>query len=176
LGRSRGGSGRKRTLDAASTKVAAAPKILDRLGAVFPPKPDGFVIGPIALLGWGSQAGFVKAKLGVILSLPDPVVAVLGVLTVVVPTPETPPDARTVDFHLEVFAAFTSDYVLIRGELVNSKLARTTVNGSMGMLVRWGGEADFAISAGGFYPKYQPPKELAEMKRLSVEFSPPVGG
>jgi hypothetical protein len=157
-----------------SDPIAAAPKILDRLGAVFPPKPDGFVIGPIALLGWGSQAGFVKAKLGVVLSLPDPVVAVLGVLKVVVPTPETPPEARTVDFHLEVFAAFTSDYLLIRGELVNSKLARTTVNGSMGMLVRWGGEADFAISAGGFYPKYQPPKELAEMKRLSVEFSPPI--
>jgi hypothetical protein len=157
-----------------SDPIAAAPKILDRLGAVFPPRPDGFVVGPIALLGWGSQAGFVKAKLGVVLSLPDPVVVVLGVLTVVVPTPETPPDARTVDFHLEVFAAFTSDYVLIRGELVNSKLARTTVNGSMGMLVRWGGEADFAISAGGFYPKYQPPKELAEMKRLSVEFSPPI--
>jgi hypothetical protein len=154
--------------------VAAAPRILDTLGAVFPESRGGFVVGPIALLGWGSQSGFVKAKLGVILSLPDPVIAVLGVLTVVVPTPETPRELRTVDFHLEIFASFTADYFLIRGELVNSKLAKVTASGSMGLLIRWGGEAEFAISAGGFSPRFSQPPELAEMKRLALELSPPI--
>jgi hypothetical protein len=157
-----------------SDPVSAAPKILDRLGAVFPPRDRGFVVGPTALLGWGSQAGFVKAKLGIILSLPDPVIAVLGVLTVVVPTPETPREARTVDFHLEIAAFFTADYFLVRGELVNSKIGQMTANGSMGFLIRWGAGAEFAISAGGFFPHYLPPPELADMRRLSIDLSPPV--
>lgn len=157
-----------------SDPIMAAPSILDRLGVVFPRKEDGFVVGPILMLGWGSQAGFVKAKLGVILSLPDPVIAVLGVLNVAVPSTEVPPDLRIVDLHVEVMAVFTSDYFLLRGELVNSKIAKVTMAGSLGLLVRWGGEADFAISVGGFYPKYQPPKELSDMRRLSVDLSPPI--
>jgi hypothetical protein len=157
-----------------SDPIAAAPKILDRLGAVFPAKPGGFVVGPIALLGWGSQAGFVKAKLGVVLSLPDPVIAVLGVLSVVVPTPETPRELRTVDFHLEVASFFTADYFKIIGSLVASKLAQVTVTGDMGLLIRWGGEAEFAISAGGFFPHFRPPPELADMRRLALDFSPPI--
>jgi hypothetical protein len=157
-----------------SDPISAAPKILDRLGEVFPPKDRGFVVGPTALLGWGSQAGFVKAKLGIVLSLPDPVIAVIGVLTVVVPTPETPREARTVDFHLEVAAFITADYFLVRGELVNSKIAQMTAFGSMGLLIRWGAGAEFAISAGGFFPHYLPPPELADMKRLTVDLSPPT--
>lgn len=157
-----------------SDPVMAAPQILDRLGLVFPPRSDGFVVGPMALLGWGSQAGFVKAKLGVVLALPDPVIAVLGVLSVIVPTPETPREARTVDFHLEVAAIFTADYFKIIGSLVMSKLAQITASGDMGLLMRWGRDPEVAITAGGFHPKYKPPHELSDMRRLTLDLSPPV--
>ena len=58
--------------------VADAPKLLDQVAKVFPPRDGGFVVGPIVELGWGSQAKIVEAKLGVILALPDPKIILLG--------------------------------------------------------------------------------------------------
>ena len=37
-----------------------------------------------------------------------------------------------------------------------------------------GGSAEFAISAGGFHPRYDPPRELAGMQRLGMDLSPPA--
>ena len=154
--------------------VAAAPKILDRIGQIFPPKQNGFVVGPIAELGWGSQTGFVRAKVGVVLAIPDPRIVVLGSLQVVVPSIDVAEELRIVDLRLEVVAEFTPDYIWIGGSLVNSKMAGITLTGDMGLLIRWNGGAVFALSAGGFFPKYVPPPEMAGMRRVTLELSPPI--
>ncbi len=154
--------------------IAAAPKILDRLSAIFPPQPGGFIIGPIAELGWGSQTGFVRAKVGVVLALPDPKLVILGTAQIVVPSPDVPEALRIVDLRLEVAAEFTPDYVWLGASLVNSKIANMTVSGDFGLLIRWNGGAAFALSAGGFFPKYTPPPEMADMRRLALEMSPPI--
>lgn len=154
--------------------IAAAPTILTRLGKIFPPQPGAFVVGPIAELGWGSQAGFVKAKVGIILALPDPKIVILGAVQIGVPSADAPPDLRIVDLRIEIAAEFTPDYVFIGGSLANSKLAGLTVSGDLGMLIRWNGGAAFALSVGGFFPKFTPPPELADMRRLALELSPPV--
>jgi hypothetical protein len=44
----------------------------------------------------------------------------------------------------------------------------------MGLMLRWGGQADFAISAGGFHPRYDAPAELSGLQRLTIDLSPPV--
>jgi len=154
--------------------IAAAPKILDRLEKIFPPLSGGFVVGPIAELGWGSQAGFVKAKIGVVLALPEPKIVVLGSLQVGVPSADIDPKLRIVDLRVEIVAEFTPDYVLIRGSLVNSKVAEYTISGDLGLLIRWNGGADFGLTIGGFFPKFTPPPELAGLSRLTLEISPPI--
>lgn len=154
--------------------IAAAPKILDRLEKIFPPLPKGFVVGPIAELGWGSQAGFVKAKIGVVLALPDPKMVVLGTLQVAVPSADVDPKLRVVDLRVEIVAEFTPDYTLIRGSLVNSKVAEYTISGDLGLLIRWNGGAAFALTIGGFFPKFTPPPELAGLNKLTLKISPPI--
>jgi hypothetical protein len=154
--------------------VAAAPQILQQLAAVFPPQSGGFVVGPMVELGWGSQAGFVIARLGVILSLPDPRIVVLGSLRIGVPSADIDPSLRIVDLRADVYGEITPDYFLVIVSLAGSKIAEITVTGDIGLLIRWGGGAAFAMSVGGFYPKYVPPPELAGLERLAMQLAPPV--
>ena len=154
--------------------VASAPKILDRLAQVFPPQPGGFVIGPMLELGWGSQAGFVKARLGVVLALPDPRIVILGALQIGVPSADIDPKLRIVDLRAEIFGEITPDYFLLIVSLAGSKIAGISVSGDIGLLIRWGGGAAFALSAGGFHPKYTPPPELGDLKRIALQMAPPV--
>ena len=154
--------------------VTAAPGILDRLSKVFPVEAGGFVVGPIAELGWGSQAGFVKARVGIVLALPDPSIVIMGALQVGVPSTDVPDILKIVDLNAEVFAQVTPDYFLTRISLANSKIAGIVVSGDLGMLIRWSGGPEFAFSAGGFFPKYTPPPELADLRRIALEMSPPV--
>jgi len=154
--------------------VMAAPGILDRLGKIFPVEPGGFVVGPIAELGWGSQAGFVKARVGIVLALPDPKLVILGAVQIGVPSAAAPENLRIVDLRAELMAEITPDFFLLRVSLANSKLAGIVISGDLGMLVRWSGGGAFAFSAGGFFPKYTPPAELADLQRIALEMSPPV--
>lgn len=154
--------------------IMAAPGILNRLGAIFPVQPGGFVVGPIAELGWGSQAGFLKARVGVVLALPNPAIVILGAVQVGVPSADVPENLRIVDLRAELMAEITPDFFLVRVSLANSKIASIVISGDLGMIIRWSGGGEFAFSAGGFFPKYVPPPELADLRRLALEMSPPV--
>lgn len=150
--------------------IAQAPKILGQLGKVFPARPGGFVIGPIIELGWGSQAKIIEAKLGIVLSLPDPKVLILGALRVRAPSKVTP----LTDFRVEVFGEITTDHLLLIATLQDSKIAGIPVSGDLGLLLAWGGGGAFALSVGGFHPHYaEKPAELADLRRLTIDLSPP---
>jgi hypothetical protein len=146
----------------------------DRLADVFPPQSGGFVIGPMVELGWGSQAGFVKVRLGVVLALPDPRIVVMGTLQVGVPSADVAPILRIVDLRAEIFGEITPDYFLLIITLAGSKIAQYTVSGDIGLLIRWNGGAAFALSVGGFHPKYTPPPELTGLQRIALQMTPPV--
>jgi hypothetical protein len=157
-----------------SDPIAAAPQILDQLGKVFPHRDGGFVVGPIAEIGWGSQAGFVKARLGVALSLPDPKVVILGAIEIGVPSADIKPDKRIVDIHADLLGEITPDYFLLKVSIAKSKLFTLTLSGDIALFIKWAGEGAFALSVGGFFPKYDAPKEIGKLDRLSVAFKPPV--
>jgi hypothetical protein len=155
-----------------SNPIEAAPKILDKVREIFPAQPGNFVVGPIALLGWGSQAGFIVAKVGIVLSLPDPKLILLGAVQIGVPSTEVPEALRIVDLRAEVYGEFTPEYLLLLIGLTNSKIANISISGDIGLFVRWAGGANFALSVGGFHPHYTPPPELAGMRRIVIELSP----
>lgn len=148
----------------------AAPAILDTLAAVFPVHDGGFVVGPMVKLGWGRPVSFVTAEVALILSLPDPKVLVLGRLRIAIPADFAP----IIDLKAEIYGEFGGDRVLILASLVDSRIGFFTVAGDFGMLLRLGADPTFVLSAGGFHPRYQPPGELAGLRRISAEISPPA--
>jgi hypothetical protein len=152
-------------------KIGAAPAILQTLADVFPPSSGGFVVGPMLALGWGRPVSFVRLDLAVVLALPETTVILLARLRVTIPVPEAP----LVDLRAEVYGEFSARRVLVLASLVDSRIAMFSVSGDVGLLTRFGDDATFAISAGGFHPRFAPPPELTGMRRITVELSPPVG-
>ncbi len=150
--------------------VAAAPAILDTLTAVFPVDPGSVVIGPMVEIGWGRPISFLVAQVGVLISLPDPKIVIIGRVRIALPAPELP----IIDLRASVYGEITPDYLLILVSLRGSRIAGFTVGGDIGLLIKWGGGAEFAVSAGGFHPRYTPPRQLAGMQRLQLDLSPPA--
>lgn len=150
--------------------VAAAPAILTTLEKVFPMDPGSMVIGPMIEIGWGRPVSFLTAQVGVLLSLPDPAIVIIGRMRLALPAPQLP----IIDLRATVYGEITPDHLLILVSLNGSRIATFTVFGDIGFLLRWGGSPEFAISAGGFHPRYQPPRELANMQRLGMDLSPPA--
>jgi hypothetical protein len=150
--------------------IAAAPAILQTVASVFPPRPGGFVVGPMLSLGWGRPT-LVRLDLAVVVSLPETTVILMARLRVAIPAP----DAPLIDLKAEIYGEFSARRVVILASLVESRVVFFSVSGDIGMLVRFGDDATMAISAGGFHPRFAPPPELAGMRRIRVEMSPPVG-
>ncbi|MFT4216665.1 MAG: hypothetical protein QM619_05695 [Micropruina sp.] len=151
--------------------VAEAPKILDQVAKVFPHSDGGFVVGPIVELGWGSQAKIIEAKIGIVLALPDPKIIILGSVRVRAPSKETP----LTDFRCEVYGEISADRLLIVATLRDSKIAGINISGDLGLLIQWGGGGDFALSVGGFHPRYtEIPSDLKGLAPLTIDLSPPA--
>src|SRR4029078_12121127 len=93
-----------------------------------------------------------------------------------VPSTEVKESLRIVNLHAEILGEFTPDYLLFIISLTNSKIAGIAISGDIGLLIRWNGGANFAMSVGGFFPKYTPPPELADLRRMMLQLSPPVAG
>ncbi len=150
--------------------IDAAKTILDKVRTIFVPQDGAFAVGPIAELGWGGDAGFVTAKIGIVLSLPDPLLVLLGSVRIGVPSPKAEP--RIVDLQAEVYGEFTPDHLLLIVGLVNSKVAGIAISGDIGLYIQWAGGGDFAISIGGFFPGYEPPAALSGLRRIAIDMSP----
>ena len=150
--------------------VSAAPQILRTLSDSFPPDPGSFVVGPMLAIGWGAPVSLVVAKLGVLLALPDPKIIIIGAVRVALPTP----DAAIIDLKAELYGEITPEHILLLVSLNGSKVAGFSINGDFGILIGFGDNPEFALTAGGFHPSYKPPAELKGMSRVSVDLSPPA--
>jgi hypothetical protein len=150
--------------------VAAAPAILSTLEAVFPVDGGSIVIGPMIEVGWGRPVSFLTAQVGVIISLPDPLIVIIGRVRIALPAPQLP----IVDLRAVIYGEITPDQLLIRVSLNGSRIAAFPVSGDMALLVRWGGGAEIAITAGGFHPRFDPPGGLSGLQRLAMDLSPPA--
>lgn len=134
--------------------IANAPKIISDLRRFFPVQLDIFLIGPMAKLGWGTPALFT-AQVGVILEFPNVNITLLGVVKVVLPDEEADILRLQVNFvgRLEP----SNKLLWFYAELYDSRVLTITLEGGFGLLVKWGDDANFVLSAGGFHPRYDPP-------------------
>jgi hypothetical protein len=132
--------------------VANITRIISDIKQFFPPQPDHFVIGPMAKLGWGTPS-IITIELGLLLDLPNPMFAIVGVLKAVLPNQEAPILQLQVNFIGVV--DFDRGYIFFRADLFDSRLLVYTITGSMAFLVSWGETKTLALSVGGFHPDFR---------------------
>ncbi|MGH9247999.1 MAG: DUF6603 domain-containing protein [Acidimicrobiales bacterium] len=133
--------------------VANAPRIISDLRTIFPPQQGTFLIGPMAKLGWGTPT-LVSVSVGVIIEIPGNV-AIVGVLRVVLPADDAAILVLQVNFAGAI--EFDRSRLYFFASLFESRVLYMTIEGEMGLLVAWGGDADFVLSVGGFHPQFSPP-------------------
>jgi hypothetical protein len=133
--------------------IANAPKIISDLKAFFPPQEGKFLIGPMLKIGWGTPT-LVSISVGVIIEIPGNI-AIVGVLRVALPTEE----AAILNLQVNFIGAIEldRDRLWFFASLYDSRVLFLTLEGEMGLLVAYGDDANFVLSAGGFHPDFRPP-------------------
>ncbi|HEX2209983.1 MAG TPA: DUF6603 domain-containing protein, partial [Longimicrobium sp.] len=146
--------------------VANAPTLIRTLSRVFPVAPGRFVLGPMARLGWGTPT-LLTVDLGLVLDLPSPVrLIALGRLRLVLPDERAP----LVRIHMDVLGVidFERREASIDATLYDSEVAGFALTGDMAMRARWGSNPTFALSAGGFNPRFSPPAGFPTLRRMAI--------
>jgi Family of unknown function (DUF6603) len=133
--------------------VANAPRIISDLSIIFPPYEGRFLIGPMAKLGWGTPA-LVTASLGIIIEITGNI-AIVGVLKVALPAADAPLIVIQANFVGAI--EFDKQRLYFFAALYESRIVFLTLEGELGLLVAWGPDANFVLSAGGFHPRFNPP-------------------
>lgn len=149
--------------------VANVRRIVDDIGRVFPPQRDRHVFGPMVKIGWGANA-LLEMDVAVLISLPSPIViAILGRMRAALPTKDDP----VVDLRLEVLGLIDlgRGRLTIEARLVDSRIAAFAVTGGMAMLISWGATKAFALSVGGFNPRFLPPPDFHAPARMGIALS-----
>lgn len=166
-----------RTLDSIlfpdpSTLIANVGRIISDLRSVFPPASGRFVIGPMVKIGYGTPP-IVTADIGIFLELPNPIrIVLMGQVEAALPEEK---DAIIV-IHLDVLGVldFAKKELSFQASLYNSSVLSFTIYGDSAFFVSWGHKPQFALSLGGFHPKFTPPPPpivFADLKRLTISIS-----
>jgi Family of unknown function (DUF6603) len=146
--------------------IANAPRIIADLKRVFPPLPGRFLIGPMGKLGWGTPP-LISLELGVIIEIPRPAFAIVGVLRLAMPADDV------AILNLQVNFAGTIDFerreLTFDASLFDSRVLTFTLTGDMAVRIYWGDNANFLLTVGGFHPAFSPPPiGLGPLRRLAI--------
>lgn len=142
--------------------VGRAPAVIATLSRIFPVDPTGTVLGAMVRLNFLS--GQIVADLAVLVEFPDPVrVLLLGKLVI-----DFRPAGR-----LRMDSAGIVDVarkeISLDAALIDSNLFGQPVSGEMALRARWGGDKSFAMSIGGFHPRFCPPAGFPALKRFEIK-------
>lgn len=151
-----------------------APFIISQLDAWFPLADGSTVFGLAATITWGTPKSVITAQLGIMLSLPELELAVLGSITMMLPDE----DAPVLELHMDTIGTLdvAAQTVMVVASLYDSTLLQTIhLSGDMAMYGQFGGDAYFLLSVGGYNPNFKPPKGLPpavlDLRRMRAEIS-----
>jgi hypothetical protein len=146
--------------------VRDAPQIISDIRTIFPPASGRYVFGPMLEVGWGTPS-LITLEVGVILEVPDPVrIALLGRLHMALPDD----DVALILIQIDVLGTLDTgaDLLSIDGSMYDSHILVYELLGDMALRLYWGDNPDFAVSLGGFHPRYTPPAGFPTLRRLTV--------
>ena len=150
---------------------ASAPAVLATLGELFRTAPGQHVVGPTVTITWLDLGAFsvVRLDLGVLLSLPSAVVAIVGRGQI-----QLPP---VLQIRLDVLGVIDPgrSLVSIDAVLVDSHLLGIfDVTGTAALRMCWGENPYLVLTVGGFYPGFRPePALLPPQQRLALNLAVP---
>jgi len=149
--------------------IANAPKIISDLTSVFPPAPDRFVFGPMAILGWGAKS-LIQLHIALVLELPAPVrLLILGRLRVLLPDEKAP----VVRLQLDSLGVidFGNGDISLDAVLYDSEIKGFAITGAMALRANVGTKPNFLLSVGGFHPAFQPPPNFPVVERVAISLA-----
>ncbi len=145
-------------------------QLLDQIDDYFPLLPGNTVVGPVVMLGWGSPT-LITAQLGVLISLPDGVIAVLGSVEALLPVP----DAPLLTLHMDTLGVVdvAAGTFSLTASLYDSHLLSTIdLGGDMAMYLSTSAQPYFLLSVGGYHPSFHPPSTVPaamhDLRRMSA--------
>jgi hypothetical protein len=139
--------------------IGDAAQLIAQIDDYFPLMEGNAVFGPVVEIGWGTPTPLVTAQLGVVISIPDAVIAVLGSISALLPTPAAP----LITLHLDVLGVIdipAGEMSLVASLYDSRLLATIDLSGDMAMYVRATSQPYFLLSVGGYHPAFQPPSNL----------------
>jgi hypothetical protein len=152
----------------------AALQAADRL---FPLAGGSAVAGPTARLAWleVSGAGFASVDIAVLVQLPGPRIAIVGVFNASIP-------GATSLMRLRADLAGVLDFPAQRATVDaclhdSGVLGIFTVYGDLAFASSWGPSPYTVLSLGGFYPGFRPePAQIRPLSRLGMSLDNPLPG
>ncbi|WP_030231454.1 DUF6603 domain-containing protein [Streptomyces sp. NRRL S-350] len=152
--------------------VRDAGALFDALEEFFPASPGTQVLGPTFTLGWldlGGTRSLVTADAALLLQLPDAKVVLAGRAAINLPP--------VLAVHLDVLGELdvAKHLVAVDAVLVDSRaLTVFQVTGSGAARVCWGSPPYVVVTAGGFYPGFDPaPAVVPRQQRLGLALDVP---
>jgi hypothetical protein len=153
-----------------SDPVRNAAAIVSTLNALVPPAPQRYLIGPMAVIEWGTPTTILTLKLALVLELPSPVrLAVLGRLTAMLPNAKNP----LVRIQMDAFGLvdFDQGELSLDATLFDSRLLEFPLTGDMALRVRWGADPTFVLAVGGCNPRFQAPAGFPALERVAISLA-----
>ncbi|WP_458190064.1 DUF6603 domain-containing protein [Haladaptatus sp. NG-WS-4] len=147
-----------------------APQLISDLRNIFPPKSDRHVVGPMARFAWGTPP-IVTADVGILLELPAPVrLAILGRISAVLPAEE----GALIELNMDALGVidFGEETASVDASLYDSRIVTLVLTGDMALRSSWGDDPGFGLSIGGFNPRFTPPPDFPELRRLALNLCP----
>src|SRR5262249_42668187 len=126
----------------AEDPVANAPAIASDLQVVFPPTPNRYVFGPMALIGWATPP-ILDAKIGILLEIPEPArILILAQIHAALPRA----DHALIELNLDVLGEIDlhRQRIAIDGRLRDSRVVSFPIEGEMAMRMQGGSSPNFA--------------------------------
>ena len=146
--------------------VKRAGQIISQLRSIFPPAEGRFIFGPMVKIGWGPNA-ILELSAAVVLELTGPIrLVILGRIQAALPDKKS----TVLNLRLDIVGVVDFDRaeVSVDASLVDSRLTAFVLTGDMALRAGWGATKTFALAAGGFHPRYQPPTGFPALRRLGI--------
>jgi hypothetical protein len=149
--------------------IKDAPTILADVESIFPATNGTYAFGPLARIGWGTPA-IIDARVGIVLIFPGTKIALLGVITALLP-PGASKALALVEIHMDIdgLLDFPKKHFEMDAELHDSQVRGFPISGEMAARMDWGTNPNFAVSLGGFNPHFTPPTGFPTLRRLSID-------
>lgn len=154
--------------------VRDAPQLISMIDDYFPVLEGNSVFGPIVEIGWGAPKTLITMQLGVIISLPEGRIALLGSIAAILPKPDAPILSLKMDLLGEI--DIPGGTLFMMASLYDSNLLSTIeLSGDMGTYLATKGQPYFLMSVGGSHPGFEPPSlvpsVLHDLRRMRAGIS-----